>query len=206
MRKSKTPESRREEILDVAGRLFERKGYASTTINDILSDIGIAKGTFYYYFKSKEEVMDALVLRKIAAQTAEVEQLANDEYLSVNEKMFSILQLLQEDGQSGSRAGLHNNAEMQQKLLAEMVLKLGPVIAAVIKQGKAEGMFATDYPDEVVEQLIVILGTLFDTNMLDWSTSERASRARCFAATMENILGAPRGSFNFVSEMLQGSF
>jgi AcrR family transcriptional regulator len=47
--------------------LFFTKGYAKTTVNDVLQEIGIAKGTFYYYFKSKEEVMDAVVMRFIDA-------------------------------------------------------------------------------------------------------------------------------------------
>ena len=65
MRISKKPEERKNEILDNAEKLFGTKGYSKTTINDILLAVGIAKGTFYYYFKSKEEVMDAIVMRFI---------------------------------------------------------------------------------------------------------------------------------------------
>jgi AcrR family transcriptional regulator len=61
MRVIKEPEERRNEILDTAETLFFTKGYGKTTVNDILQAIGIAKGTFYYYFKSKEEVMDAVL-------------------------------------------------------------------------------------------------------------------------------------------------
>jgi len=70
MRISKEPEERRNEILDTAEMLFFTKGYARTTVNDVLQVIGIAKGTFYYYFKSKEEVMDAVVVRFIDAGVA----------------------------------------------------------------------------------------------------------------------------------------
>ena len=61
MRISKEYDERKNEILDTAERLFHTKGYEKTTINDILKEVNIAKGTFYYYFKSKEEVMDALI-------------------------------------------------------------------------------------------------------------------------------------------------
>ena len=49
--------------MDKAESLFEVKGYNKTTVNDILREVNIAKGTFYYYFKSKEEVLDAVIDR-----------------------------------------------------------------------------------------------------------------------------------------------
>ena len=54
MRIVKEHEERKNEILDTAEILFEEKGYDKCSVNDILNRIGIAKGTFYHYFKSKE--------------------------------------------------------------------------------------------------------------------------------------------------------
>ena len=73
MRISKEHDVRRNEILDKAESLFEVKGYNKTTVNDILREVNIAKGTFYYYFKSKEEVLDAVIDRylEIALEWAE---------------------------------------------------------------------------------------------------------------------------------------
>lgn len=73
MRISKEHDVRRNEILDKAESLFEVKGYNKTTVNDILREVNIAKGTFYYYFKSKEEVLDAVIDRylEIALERAE---------------------------------------------------------------------------------------------------------------------------------------
>ncbi len=48
MRTIKAPEARKNEILDAANALFSRKGFDDTSVNDILGEIGIAKGTFYY--------------------------------------------------------------------------------------------------------------------------------------------------------------
>ena len=45
---------RREEILDAAHTLFTTKGFQPTTMEDILGIVGIAKGTLYYHFPSKE--------------------------------------------------------------------------------------------------------------------------------------------------------
>ena len=56
---------RREEILNAAHTLFTTKGFQPTTMEDILGVVGIAKGTLYYHFPSKEQILEALVLRTI---------------------------------------------------------------------------------------------------------------------------------------------
>ena len=56
----KTPEQWKKEILDVAKNLFMSKGYEETSISDIMETVGGAKGMFYRFFESKEEVMHSL--------------------------------------------------------------------------------------------------------------------------------------------------
>jgi AcrR family transcriptional regulator len=50
----------RERIIDTAWKLFHEKGFSETTINDIIREAGISKGTFYYYFRSKDNLLDTL--------------------------------------------------------------------------------------------------------------------------------------------------
>ena len=63
MRIVKEAEERKNEILDEAAALFAKKGYDGTSIGDILEKVGVARGTLYYHFRSKEEILDALVER-----------------------------------------------------------------------------------------------------------------------------------------------
>lgn len=58
--RTKQPEARRDQLLDAAERLFAEKGYAETTVADIAEAAGVAKGTFYLYFPSKEHCVTAL--------------------------------------------------------------------------------------------------------------------------------------------------
>ena len=60
---SKPAPQRRAEILDTARRLFTTRGFQSTSVEDILTEVGIAKGTLYYHFSSKEEILRALIAR-----------------------------------------------------------------------------------------------------------------------------------------------
>lgn len=58
--RTKQPEIRRDQLLDSAERLFAEKGYAETTVADIAEAAGVAKGTFYLYFPSKEHCVLAI--------------------------------------------------------------------------------------------------------------------------------------------------
>ncbi len=56
-------ETRREQVIDAAITVFAAKGYRVASISDIISEAGVARGTFYLYFKSKEEVFNAALDR-----------------------------------------------------------------------------------------------------------------------------------------------
>jgi AcrR family transcriptional regulator len=58
-------EQRQSEILDAAFKLFAKKGFGATTIDDIAKQAGVAKGLVLFHFKSKEEVFQAVVRRAI---------------------------------------------------------------------------------------------------------------------------------------------
>ena len=64
----KDREERKKEILMIARKLFAEKGYDQTSINDILKIIEIAKGTFYYYFTSKEELLEEIIMQIILCE------------------------------------------------------------------------------------------------------------------------------------------
>jgi AcrR family transcriptional regulator len=51
----------RERLLESAKRLFSQRGYYATSVEDIVEIAGFSKGTFYFYFKSKEELFKSLV-------------------------------------------------------------------------------------------------------------------------------------------------
>ena len=66
MRIIKEADIRKNEILDAAGILFTEKGYDNTSVTDIMNAVGIAKGTLYHHYKSKEDILNALIKRQTA--------------------------------------------------------------------------------------------------------------------------------------------
>lgn len=206
MRILKKPEERRNEILDAAELLFGTKGYARTTVNDILQETGIAKGTLYYYYQSKEEIMNALVERFISHGLAAAQAIAANPDLHPYEKIRRIISAQNQDipRKEPIIEQLHriNNAEMHQKSLVETVLKLTPVLTEVVEEGIRKGVFHTSTPKEVVEFLLVSSQFLFDKGIFQWEPQEIRTKAQAFSQIIETTLGAERGSFSFVSNML----
>ena len=74
----KEAELRRSEILDAAQHLFYSKGYDETSIQDIIDAVGIAKGTFYHHFESKQELLDHLIDRMFGEVLVPLEMLVNE--------------------------------------------------------------------------------------------------------------------------------
>lgn len=207
MRILKEAEERKSEILDAAEQLFTTKGYSATTITDILTKVGIAKGTFYYYFKSKEEVMDAIVMRVIEDDVAQAKLIASDTSKTPTEKLFFILMGQKpqaEDNKNKLIEQFHepSNAEIHQKSLSQSILCLSPILADVVRQGIDENIFATQYPQEAIEFLMVSGQIIFDTAIFSWTEEQTQRRIEAFIDLMEKSLGAKKGSFSFMKQIL----
>ncbi|WP_074606348.1 TetR/AcrR family transcriptional regulator [Bacillus cereus group sp. BfR-BA-01350] len=207
MRIVKEYEERRKEILETAERLFITKGYTKTTVNDILKEIGIAKGTFYHYFKSKEEVMDEIIMRIIKEDVAKAKVIVSNPNIPVLEKLFRVL--MEQSPKSGDikdkmieQFHQPNNAEMHQKSLVQSIIHLSPVLTEILEQGIEEGIFSTSYPQETIELLLSSAQVIFDDGLFQWKPEEMMRRVKAYIKMMEVSVGAKEGSFNYMLEVL----
>lgn len=207
MRIVKEYEERRKEILETAERLFLTKGYTKTTVNDILKEIGIAKGTFYHYFKSKEEVMDEIIMKIIKEDVTKAKRIVSNPDIPVLDKLFKIL--MEQSPKSGDvkekmieQFHQPNNAEMHQKSLVQSIIHLSPVLTEVLEQGIEEGIFSTSYPQETIELLLSSAQVIFDDGLFQWKPEEMMRRAKAYIKMMEVSVGAKEGSFDYMIEVL----
>ena len=84
----KSAQDRQEEILAAAKALFAERGYANTSIQAIIREVGIAKGTFYHHFSSKADLLDALISRLSATILDVVNPLIDDPELDATRKFL----------------------------------------------------------------------------------------------------------------------
>jgi AcrR family transcriptional regulator len=180
---------RRKELLDVAEGLFHTQGYATTTVEDIVRETGVAKGTFYHYFRSKEEVLAALATRMVDTMAKELRKIAAETSvppISRLQRMFWVAQRIGDHERSVVN-DLHRseNRELHDRNNVEIVRVLGPIVAEVIEQGKADGTFDVDDPVSTVQFLMAGSLFLFGEGVFDWTAEERAARVRA----MKTLIG-----------------
>jgi AcrR family transcriptional regulator len=206
MRIAKKHDVRLNEIVDAAELLFTSKGYEEATVNDILEKVQIGKGTFYHYFKSKEDVMDAVINRMVKSIVKCANAIADDSALTVNEKMRdAILSMNISDGVGKVVIEeLHkpSNAQMHQTSITRTIQAVAPILAGIVEQGVQEGVYKTPYPLETVEFLLVANQFIFDSGIFQWSKEEMVARALAFVRMMELSLGAAKDSFGFLLDNL----
>jgi AcrR family transcriptional regulator len=181
------------------------KGYEAATVNNILEAVKIAKGTFYYYFKSKEDVLDALIERRIREGMQKAEEIAASALPPVQKLVAIIMaQQPQNQVQEDFNAALHekDNAKMHQKSLTQYILRLGPCLGKVVQEGIELGCFSTPFPNETAEILLCAALVLFDDGWFQWTNEEKAARFAAFLAVMERALGAKAGSFSELAKAL----
>ncbi|MCX8130586.1 MAG: TetR/AcrR family transcriptional regulator [Clostridia bacterium] len=205
----KKPEERKTEIMDIAEELFNSKGYEQTGVNEIIEKAGVAKGTFYYYFKSKDEILDEIVKRAIDKEIQGLQEIIKDSGSNALEKIKNILASNLKNACENEELLelLHKkeNALMHQKSIVYSANKYSPIIAEIIKQGVAEGIFHTQYPLEVTQFLMVGISFLFDTSIFLWTKEEYIQRLNALSYILETTLHAEKGSFEFFSQILNES-
>ena len=206
----KAPDVRRSEILDVAQRLIYLKGYEQTSVQDIITEIGIAKGTFYHYFSSKQDLLDAMIERMIDQTLQTVEPIVKDDQLNALEKFtrfFAYIESWKIENKTFLLEVLKvwhkdENAIFRQKMGVETTRAVAPVLAKIIQQGVVEGIFVTDYPEDLAEVILQIGQPLSETatELLlnieqDEHTLEIITRkVNVYERAIERVLGAPPNS------------
>ena len=204
MKVIKNGEERKHEILDIAKELFIEKGYENTSIVNILEKVGIAKGTLYYYFTSKEEILDAIIDRISEKIFYKAQEISKDPSLSVQEKILGVIMSLniEDDKEKKIVNNIHNpqNLLMHQKQFDSIIDNVVPILTKVICEGIEKGIFNTDYPLETVEMILIYTQTVFDSDN-NLSMEETLRKISAFIVNLERLLGAEKGSFDFIKQV-----
>ena len=199
MRIVKTAEDRKNEILDVAEQLFVEKGYDNASTNDIIGRIGIARGTLYHHFSSKEEILDAIIDRMTRECIESARMIVKDKTRPVLERVTLAMVALNTTGNAKDvvMEQMHRpqNALLHQKMQAKLIGGVVPLFAQLIKEGNKEGIFNTRYPMEASEMIMIYSNEAFDDNE-NLTPSQKKSKGKAFIYNIERILGANEGSMS----------
>jgi AcrR family transcriptional regulator len=162
----KDPEERRKELIDTAERLFVTNGYDQTAVSDIMNEVNLSQGAFYYYFESKEDVLVAILEKNVAVMESALRQTADRTDLDEAVKLNAMFNQFISVTISGKK--IHNyihqemNATLRKKLIKiRLSSRIAQIMAAVISKGIEKGRFDVARPLETSYLLIMLLASAF---------------------------------------------
>lgn len=192
-------EKRKQELLNIAYRLMISKGYEETSIDEIIAEAQIAKGTFYYHFKSKEEMLEALINMMITEQTKRAKQFLFAP-LPIPQKAVAIITSFRPNSDEMTIQKALNKKEnivMHEKINKRVIDEAVPILSEVVEEGIAQGILDCDNIKERVRMTLIISSDMFD------HSSFTSADVDVFIDTVEKILGAKKGTFEFIRQFIQ---
>jgi len=195
------PQIRIKEILDAAEALFYEHGYHQTMVSDIVKKIGVSQGTFYYYFSSKEEIVEALINRHLSKFRNEIDKVACSELLDSPRKiefMANIMFTTIHYKQGLLLEYLYNDQylHLMDKLFRQAKKMLAPYLVNVIEKGNHELIFNVAYPQEAINYILAIIQCYVEAIYEKESTEALVRQKSLVKRVIENILGLPAGTLH----------
>ena len=178
-----------QQIIEAAIRVFARTGYYSSRVSDIAREAGIASGTIYLYFKTKDEILVTLFREKMAAFVAGVRKAIADEpgatakirrmirlhfeTLEANPDVAEVVQVELRQGQKFFRGAS-----------AHEISAYFDLIGSILTAGVDAGVFRADLPIKVATRML--FGAM-DQLTTSWVLGKRGYRLVEAAEPVANI-------------------
>ncbi|MDO4978632.1 MAG: TetR/AcrR family transcriptional regulator [Candidatus Saccharibacteria bacterium] len=189
---------RKDKIIDTAYTLFVRDGYDNTSVDEIIANIGIAKGTFYYYFETKEQLLEAVINKLLDQEKAKAIEVAESS-MPLEQKLVGVIMAMRPTSSEAEIADALNKPEnivMHEKINQKIIETATPILATIVEDGVADGVFnCTNIAERI--KLILIMSGMFDDGKFTEHDIE------VFIDTIEKVLGAKPSTMKFIEELIK---
>lgn len=168
----------------------------------------MGKGSIYYYFPSKDAILDALVERNYKKPLETAKTLAKQTEISPFTRMAMIFQACRSSSSefiSQKNSSASNNVQeeafLHQKYLTHLVSEMKPVLTEIIQQGIAEGQIHFDRPSALAEIVLIILTVKLDNTLVPSTQEEIEETILGLISLLEKGTENPEGSLNFLTSL-----
>lgn len=216
---AKKGDVRKREFIETAIEIFKTKGYEKASINDILKQMNVTKGSFYYYFESKEALLNEIVNKLVQGIQTIVKNLAERNDLSAVAKLEHIFYATNQYRRENQSSYFQlyelqkrdENAIITRKFMQRALsLNIG-YIQNIIDQGIKEGFFETSNSGETAELYIRLTSLCKEkvTNIITDAAFSLDSKLHhekikeiitFYQEILERMLGTKKGTLNFLHE------
>ena len=188
------PEVRRREILDAAEKLFEQKGFQRTTISDIAQAMNVAQGMLYYYFKSKEELLGALVHRQVVVVMAETKQKPDFASGTPQQKIGMMMSALLSSACAHDSVLLRalfdeRNAHIRDRVNRQIEESISECLKEIIEEGVQDGSFQVVDTEAVLNFILKFGEVMIEAMQAKLSRQQVVVRLRLAEQLLETLLG-----------------
>lgn len=192
-------------ILDSAEELMCRmeEPNRDITVDMIARNAGIGKGSIYYYFESKDDIIDAVIERSYSS--------AIQEYFAVTAKCDTTLEKVQmlfrsmvckefQDNQKNVILSLHVQDDMllHCKMMITAIQTVSPILEQLLLEGVQDGSVYTETPQESAEMIVAMLTFLLNQSFFPTDYEKTYRKLKLYAKVLETCLRSEPGSFDFL--------
>ena len=194
----KKGEKRKQELLKIAYHMFIQKGYEETSIDEIIAEAHIAKGTYYYYFPSKEATLEEVINMMIGEEVQRAKAVLTAD-IPIPQKLVAVITSLRpEQGEANISEVLNRkeNIIMHDKISRRIVDEAVPLLTEVVSEGIAQGLFACNHIEERIRMILIMSQHLFDNGNFTEGDIE------VFIDMVEKTLGAKPDTLGFIRGLI----
>ena len=197
-------QNKRDLILDTMQSLMSQNLASTATVSDIAKHAGIAKGGIYYYFSSKDEILDAVLERSYSQAIEKSWSLIQSKGLDALSKVKQIFQMCVypdialHQKEMLTYLHLQDDLILHHKFLALTIREFTPILPEIIQQGEQEKSLHCEFPEQTSEIILSTLVFLLDHTLFSCKDSEIPKKLHALAIMLERSMNAPEGSFDFL--------
>lgn len=188
--------NKRDLILDAMQDLMNAAPNSSISVSDIAQKAGIGKGSIYYYFNSKNDIIEAVIERSYAIAIEKSKEMVSAPDLDAFTKMEILFRTcmeasseLKRQEESSSFMEIQQSALTHQKFVSFLIKSLKPILSDIIRQGNIEGTISCDYPEDIAEIVLLVLIVKFDNHILPSSPQEIRQLLYAFSIMQSKSMG-----------------
>lgn len=197
--------TKRDMILDAMQELMNEVSGNAISVSEIARRAGIGKGSIYYYFPSKNDIIEAVIERSYSIAIEQSKELACAPHMSAFKKMEIIFRAcidasseLKRQEECSSFMEIQQSALTHQKFMSFLIKNLKPILSDIIRQGMAEGSLHCRYPEEIAEIVLIILTVKLDNHLSYATTEEIQQLLKAFSWMQSESMGIAPENLEFL--------